>query len=160
MSLNKVILIGNLGQDPEVRYTNSQTAVVRLNIATSERRKSGDEWKDHTEWHTVVAFGKQAENCGEFLQKGRQVSIEGRLQTNKWQDKEGNDRYTTEIIADNIIFLGKGNGERTERSNDGGRGSGRGGSAPRGGAARGNAHTNRSSSVHQETDEDGGGMPY
>ena len=107
MSVNKVILVGNLGRDPEMRYTSGQTAVARFSIATTERRKdqSGN-WNDHTEWHNVVTFGKQAENCANYLKKGRQVYVEGRLQTSKWQDKEGKDRYTTEIIANTVQFLG------------------------------------------------------
>lgn len=107
MSVNKVILVGNLGRDPEVRYTSNQTAVATLSIATNERRKdqSGN-WADHTEWHRVVAFGKLAEFCSNYLKKGRSVYAEGRLRTNKWQDKEGKDRYTTEILADAIKFVG------------------------------------------------------
>lgn len=107
MSLNKVMLIGNLGADPELRHTSSQMAVSTLRIATGERRKdqSGN-WVEHTEWHSVVTFGKTAENCSQFLAKGRQVFVEGRLQTRKWQDKEGKDRYSTEIIANTVQFLG------------------------------------------------------
>jgi single-strand DNA-binding protein len=107
MAVNKVILVGNLGKDPELKYTSNQTAVARFSIATSERRKdqSGN-WTDHVEWHNIVTFGKTAENCSNYLKKGRQVYIEGRLQTNKWQDKEGRDRYTTEIIANTVQFLG------------------------------------------------------
>lgn len=105
--VNKVILIGNLGQDPEVRRTGSGAAVCTLRLATAERRKDASgEWADHTEWHSVVTFGTVAENCGRFLKKGRQVFVEGRLQTRKWQDKEGKDRYTTEIVALNVQFLG------------------------------------------------------
>lgn len=107
MALNKVLLIGNLGQDPEMRYTQSQLAVATLNLATGERKKNPDgQWVDHTEWHRVVAFGKTAENCGQYLQKGRQIYVEGSLRTRKWQDKNGQDRYTTEIVANNIQFLG------------------------------------------------------
>ena len=107
MSVNKVILVGNLGKDPEMRYTSSQTAVARFSIATSDRRKDqAGNWTEHTEWHNVVTFGKTAENCSNYLKKGRQVYIEGRIQTNKWQDKEGKDRYTTEVIANTVQFLG------------------------------------------------------
>ena len=111
MAINKVILVGNLGHDPELRYTGNQTPVCNFRIATSDRRKdqSGN-WVDHTEWHSVVAFGKTAENCSQYLSKGRQVYIEGRLQTRKWQDKEGKDRYSTEIIANTVQFLGGGKG--------------------------------------------------
>jgi len=112
--INKVILVGNLGRDPEVRNTNSGTQVATLNIATTERRKQGTEWVEHTEWHRVTCFGKTAENAGKYLKRGRQVYIEGSLRTTKWQDKEGKDRYTTEVVANDVRFLGK-NEERTER---------------------------------------------
>lgn len=107
MSVNKVILLGNLGKDPELRYTPSNVAVSSFSIATNERRKdqSGN-WGDHTEWHNIIVFGKVAENCNKYLKKGRQAYIEGRLQTRKWQDKEGKDRYTTEIIANTVQFIG------------------------------------------------------
>ena len=107
MSVNKVILIGNLGQDPEVRTTSSGTSVANLRLATSERRKDRDgNWGDHTEWHTVVCFGKTAENSARFLRKGRQVYVEGRLSTRRWQDKDGRDRYSTEVVCDSLRFLG------------------------------------------------------
>ncbi len=107
MSVNKVILLGRLGQDPELRYTQSQMAICTLNLATNDRRKSADgEWKDETEWHRVVTFGKTAENCNKYLQKGRQAFIEGKIRTNKWQDKEGKDRYTTEVLASTVQFIG------------------------------------------------------
>ena len=106
MSLNKVMLIGNLGQKPELRQTNSNLAVTRLSVATTENRKGPDgNWGKHTEWHNVTVFGKQAENCAQFLDKGRQVYVEGRLQTRKWQDKDGNDRRTTEVVASDVRFL-------------------------------------------------------
>ncbi|MCB0320489.1 MAG: single-stranded DNA-binding protein, partial [Bdellovibrionales bacterium] len=97
---------------PEMRYTQSQTPVSTLNLATSERRKDAQSgnWIEHTEWHNVVVFGKTAENCSNFLKKGREIFVEGRLQTRKWQDKEGKDRWTTEIVASNVQFLG-GKGE-------------------------------------------------
>lgn len=105
--VNKVILIGNLGADPEVRYTPNGTAVVQINIATTERVPVGDgNWEDRTEWHRVVAFGKTAENCGNYLSKGRQVYIEGRLQTRQWEDAQGVKRYTTEVVAREVQFLG------------------------------------------------------
>ena len=107
MGVNKVILLGNLGKDPELRYTTSQTAVCSFSLATGERRKDASgNWVDHTEWHNIVTFGKTAENCSNFLKKGRQAFIEGRIQTRKWQDKEGKDRYTTEIIASTVQFVG------------------------------------------------------
>jgi single-strand DNA-binding protein len=107
MAINKVILLGNLGKDPEMRATASGMQVARFSLATSERRKdqSGQQ-VEHTEWHNIVAFGKTAELCQRYLKKGRQVFIEGRIRTNKWQDKEGKDRYTTEIICDNMQFVG------------------------------------------------------
>lgn len=106
-SVNKVILIGNLGTDPEVRYTPSGSAVANFNIATNEswKDKNGQD-QERTEWHKIVVWGKQAENCGEYLKKGRPVYVEGRLQTREWNDKEGNKRYTTEVVATTVQFLG------------------------------------------------------
>lgn len=106
--LNRVSLIGNLGKDPEVRYTQSGTSVGTLRLGVTERRKEGEEYKDHTEWVSVVCFGKTAENASKFLQKGRQVFVEGRLQTRSWEDKTGQTRYTTEVIATQLLFLGSG----------------------------------------------------
>ncbi|MFV1997724.1 MAG: single-stranded DNA-binding protein [Acidiferrobacterales bacterium] len=106
--VNKVILIGNLGKDPEVRYAPSGQAIANINIATSEswKDKTTGEKQEKTEWHRVVFFSRLAEIVGEYLKKGSQVYIEGRLQTRKWQDKEGNDRYTTEIVANEMQMLG------------------------------------------------------
>lgn len=115
--VNKVILIGNLGKDPEIRYTQSGTAVGSFSLATTERQKKNDEWIDHTEWHNIVVWGKLAENAEKFLKKGSTVYIEGRLQTRKWQDKDGRDRYTTEIVCQNMQFL---NGGRDNKRSDGG----------------------------------------
>ncbi len=114
--INKVILIGNLGQDPETKAMPSGTTVCNLRVATSEswKDKQTGEMKEQTEWHTVAMFGRLAEIAGEYLRKGSQVYIEGRLRTRKWQDKNGNDRYTTEIVANDMQMLG-------------GRGSGMGG---------------------------------
>jgi len=112
-SVNKVILIGNLGQDPELRYTPGGTAVADLRIATNRRYKTRDgDWQEETEWHSVVVWSKQAENCKEYLAKGRTVYIEGRLQTRSWDDqKSGQKRYKTEVVADTVQFLGgKGGG--------------------------------------------------
>ena len=107
MSVNKVILVGNLGADPESRTTGSGTTVTKLRIATSERQKDRDgNWGDHTEWHRVTCFGRTAENAARYLRKGRQVYIEGKLRTRKWQDRDGNDRWTTEVIADEMQMLG------------------------------------------------------
>ncbi|HMM84611.1 MAG: single-stranded DNA-binding protein [Gammaproteobacteria bacterium] len=107
-SVNKVILIGNLGKDPEVRYTPSGAAVCNLRIATTRNWKNRDsgERQEETEWHSVVLYDRQAEVAGEYLRKGRPVYIEGRLKTRKWQDKDGNDRYTTEIVAETMQLLG------------------------------------------------------
>lgn len=106
--VNKVILIGNLGNDPEMKYTASGSAIANLTLATSEQWKDKDsgEQKEKTEWHRIVAFGKLAEIIGEYCKKGGQVYIEGKLQTRKWQDKEGQDRYTTEIVAEQMQLLG------------------------------------------------------
>ena len=125
MSVNKVILVGNLGRDPEVRTTSNGSKVVQLSIATSERwrdRATGEQ-REKTEWHRVVIFNERLADVAErYLQRGRQVYIEGQLQTRKWQDKEGRDRWSTEIVADNVRFLG-GRG-------DGGGGGGGGGDMP------------------------------
>ena len=111
-SVNKAIILGNLGRDPELRHTPGGKAVATLRIATNEvwTDQSGER-QERTEWHTVVVWGRQAENCSQYLKKGRSVYIEGRLTTRKWQDKEGKDRYTTEIIANNVTFVGGGRGE-------------------------------------------------
>lgn len=106
----KVTLIGNLGKDPEVRFTGSGTAVANLSVGCTERVKIKDKWEAVTEWVRVVAFGKTAENAGQYLAKGKQVYVEGRLQTKKWKDKEGNERYSTEVVAHQVLFLG-GNAE-------------------------------------------------
>ena len=106
-SVNKVILIGNLGRDPETRYTTGGDAVTNLNLATSEQWKDKNgEKQERTEWHRVVLFGRQAEIAGEYLKKGRSVYIEGRLQTRKYTDKDGVEKYSTEIVADRMQLLG------------------------------------------------------
>lgn len=114
MSVNKVILVGNLGKNPEMRYTQGGAAVANMTLATTERYtdKSGQK-QEQTEWHRIVAFGKLAEICGQYLTKGRQVYFEGRIQTRQWQDQQGQKRYTTEIVATNMQMLG-GRGDRTE----------------------------------------------
>jgi len=106
--INKAILIGRLGADPEVRYTPSGVAVANFSIATSEEWKDKDtgEKKERTEWHRIVVWSKLGELCGEYLSKGRQVYIEGRIQTRSWDDRDGNKRYTTEIVATDVQFLG------------------------------------------------------
>lgn len=106
-SVNKVILVGNLGRDPETRYTTSGDAVTNIRLATTDtwKDKNGEK-QERTEWHNIVFYGRQAEIAGEYLKKGSQIYVEGRLQTRKWQDKEGQDRYTTEIVADRMQMLG------------------------------------------------------
>ena len=120
-SVNKVILIGNLGADPETRYLPSGDAVANIRLATTDvwKDKSGEK-QEHTEWHRVAFFGKLAEIAGEYLKKGSPVYIEGRIRTRKWQDKDGQDRYSTEIVADRMQLLGGrggggGGGEATTR---------------------------------------------
>ncbi len=117
--INKVILIGRLGADPEIRYTNSGTAVAKFNIATTENwtNKNGERG-ERTEWHRIVAWGKLGETCGEYLAKGRQVYVEGRLQTRSWEDKEGNKRWTTEINANTVQFLGSPSQEQQRAGED------------------------------------------
>ena len=111
-SVNKVILVGNLGKDPEVRYTADGAAIANITLATTDtwKDKTSGEKKEATEWHRVAFFGKLAEIAGQYLKKGRSVYIEGRIRTRKWQDKEGQDRYTTEIIADAMQMLGSRSG--------------------------------------------------
>ena len=116
--LNKVMLIGNLGNDPEIRHTNSGMAVATLSLATAESWKDRDsgETRDKTEWHRVVFFGRVAEVAEKYLKKGSQIYIEGRLQTRKWQDRDGNDRYTTEIVGNDMQMLGGGRKSDTDES--------------------------------------------
>ena len=112
MSLNKVMLIGNLGKDPELRFTPSGRAVARFSLATSEQwTDQQGQRQDRTEWHNIVVWGKQAESCGQYLSKGRQVFIEGSIRSRQYDDKEGQKRYITEVIAQRVQFLGGGRGE-------------------------------------------------
>lgn len=117
-SVNKVILIGNLGRDAELRYTPGGAAVATLSLATTEvwNDRNTNQRQEKTEWHRIVVWGKQAETLQEYLTKGRQIYVEGRLQTRQWDDKDGNKRYTTEIKADRITLLGGGRGALAERS--------------------------------------------
>jgi single-strand DNA-binding protein len=126
--INKVILIGNLGADPEVRFTPSGQAVANFRIATSEswNDKTSGQKQERTEWHRIVVWGKLAELCGEYLKKGRQCYVEGRMQTREWMDKENKKNYTTEVVANTVQFLGGGAGA--------GRSGGEGYSGPRGSA--------------------------
>ncbi|HLL01923.1 MAG TPA: single-stranded DNA-binding protein [Myxococcaceae bacterium] len=131
--VNKVILIGNLGKDPEVRFTPGGQAVANFSIATSDSwtDKNGQK-QERTEWHRIVVWGKLAELCGEYLKKGRQCYVEGRLQTREWTDKENRKNYTTEVVANAVTFLGgrdAGSGDGMSRRNSGGSG----GSHSRGG---------------------------
>ena len=121
-SVNKVILVGNLGRDPELRYTQQGTAVANFTLATNENFQKKDGSRDErTEWHRIVAWGKTAELCSQYLSKGRTVYIEGRIQTREWENKEGQKQKTTEIVAQTVQFLGA-------RGEGGGRSGGSGGS--------------------------------
>ncbi len=145
--INKVILVGNLGNDPDVRYTAGGAAVANVSIATTEAwkdRESG-EMQEKTEWHKVVFFGKLAEIVAEYVKKGSQIYIEGRLQTRKWQDKEGNERYTTEIVANEMQMLGG-------RSSGGG-GSGGSPERERPAPSEGSSKPSRSSAARPAADQ-------
>ena len=162
--INKVILIGHLGQDPEVRALPSGSSIANLRIATTEswKDKQSGEFKEQTEWHTVVLFGRTAEVAAEYLKKGSQVFIEGRLRTRKWQDKTGNDRYSTEIVGNDMQMLG-GRGQGGGASGGaggGGRDTGRGaGSAASTGTSTGTSSTGEfsdapASSTEHDFDDD------
>jgi single-strand DNA-binding protein len=130
--INKVILIGRLGSDPEVRYTPSGVAVANFSVATSEEWKDKDsgEKKERTEWHRIVAWRRLGEICGEYLSKGKQVYVEGRIQTRSWDDRDGNKKYTTEIIANDIQFLGSRDRSDSGRPSGGGGGDFQGAPGP------------------------------
>ena len=120
-SVNKVVIVGHIGADPETRFTPSGTAVANLNLATNESRKTSEgEYQDHTEWHSCVLFGKRAEFAGEYLKKGQLVYLEGRLQTRSWEDDSGTKKYRTEVIGNEITMLGKkvGTGGSSQERND------------------------------------------
>lgn len=121
-SVNKVILIGNLGADPELKYTPSNRPLCNLSVATNEvfKDKTGQR-QERTEWHRVTVWGEQAETCSKYLSKGRSVYVEGRLQTRSWDDKEGKKRYSTDIVADRVVFLGGGGEGGARRGGGGGR---------------------------------------
>ncbi len=145
--VNKVILVGNLGQDPEVRYTANGAAVANITVATSEQwtdKQSGQK-QEKTEWHRVVMFGRLGEIAGEYLRKGSQVYLEGKLQTRKWQDQNGQDRYTTEIVANEMQMLGgrggAGAGGAADYSNQNFGGGGQPAAAPQGGGRAAPAQT-------------------
>src|SRR5690606_879804 len=135
--LNKVMLIGNLGMDPELKYTQGGAAILRMRLATTERYvEKGGEKQERTEWHTVIMWGNRAEALQKFLSKGQTVYIEGRLQTRAWEDKDGNKRSTTEIVANDLLFLGGGRGGGGAPSDEGG-GYGGGGGGGYGGGGGG-----------------------
>lgn len=123
MSYSKTVLIGRLGQDPELRYTNNQTAVCNFSIATSERVKRGSEWTDDVTWHRITAWGKTAENCNQFLHKGSQVCVEGKIRYEKWKADDGSEKQRTVINANLVHFLGgksaQGSTSREERIGEG-----------------------------------------
>jgi single-strand DNA-binding protein len=117
LGVNKVILVGNLGADPEVRYSSTGTAVTNFRLATSENWTNKEGGKEsRTDWHRVVAFGKLGEICAEYMRKGKQVYVEGKIRTRSWDDKEGNKRWITEVVASNVVLLGQ--------AAEGGRGTG------------------------------------
>lgn len=146
-SINKVILIGNLGRDPETRYSPNGGAICNVSIATTRswKDKTSGERREETEWHRVVFYDRLAEIAGEYLRKGRPVYVEGRLQTRKWQDKEGVERYTTEIIATEMQMLGSREG--------GGGGEADGGGAPREAASRAPAAAKKPAGFDQADDD-------
>lgn len=132
--VNKAIIIGRLGQDPEIRYFQDGTAVANFSVATSEewKDKESGEKRERTEWHRIVAFKRLAEICGQYLSKGRQVYIEGRIQTREWEDRDGNKRYTTEIVASTMQMLGSKSDAASQNAYGGGQAGGYG-RAPQGG---------------------------
>ena len=134
-SVNKVILVGNLGRDAELRYTPGGAPVATLNMATTEvwNDKASGQKQEKTEWHRVILWGKSAESLSEYLTKGKQIYVEGRLQTRKWQDKDGHDKYTTEVRGDRIVLLGGGGGGGTGGARPQQRGAGAGASSGGGG---------------------------
>jgi len=115
--MNKVMLFGRLGRDPELRTTQGNSSICQLSVATTERYKDKNgEWQESADWHRVVVFGRQAEQCGQYLTKGRELLVEGRLTTRKWTDQSGQDRYTTEVVAQNVTFAGgKGGGDEPQQ---------------------------------------------
>ena len=152
-SVNKVILIGNLGKDPEVKYTPSGMAVARFTLATNDRYKDKEgNWQDKTEWHNLVAFQRTAEIVGEYLKKGRTCYVEGKLQTSSWDDKEtGQKKYRTEIIVNDLVLLGGG-----REGGEGGGGYSRGGQKSSGFDQSGPDYDNAPAAAHptEVTDED------
>lgn len=148
--VNKAILVGNLGRDPELRHTPNGQAVVNFTLATSESwtDKSGER-QERTEWHRIVVWGRQAEMCNQYLSKGRTVYVEGRIQTREWEDKDGNKRYTTEINASNVNFIGP----RTDGGGGGG-GNYSGGGGASGGGGGGSARSDAPAETGPPMDDD------
>jgi single-strand DNA-binding protein len=141
--LNRVTLIGNLGQDPELRFTQSNQGVLSLRMATTESYfdNTTKERKERTEWHSIVIWGKRGEALNKILSKGSRICVEGRLQTRSWEDKQGAKRYTTEVVANNVLLLGgRGEGGGGRGEGGGGRGEGGGGGAGGGGRGYGGGH--------------------
>lgn len=158
-SVNKVILLGNLGADPEVRFTPSGQAVANFRMATTDSwmDKSSGQRQERTEWHRVVVWGKLGELCGEYLRKGRQCYVEGRLQTREWQDRDGQKRWTTEVVANEVVFLG-GRGEGGGGYGGGGGGGGGYGGGGGGGYGGGGGGGGRSSPEPFRDEGMGGGF--
>ena len=152
-SVNKVILLGNVGKDPEIKYTPSGVAIASLSLATNERQKKDGEWQDRTEWHNIVAWQRLAEIVGEYVKKGSKIYIEGRITTSSWEDKQsGEKKYRTEIVANDLVLLsGRGEG-------DGGEGGGRyqrgASSGNAGGMDQRSQHSDEMASQAEITDED------
>ena len=117
-NLNKVFLMGNLTRDPELNYTANGTSVVKLGIAVNRKFKQGDDWKTEVQYFNIVVWGKAGENCAKYLSKGRAVLVEERLQTRSWEAQDGSKRYATEIVADQVQFIGSGSGEEKPKAND------------------------------------------
>ena len=149
--LNKVMLIGNLGMDPELKYTQGGQAVLRIRLATTESyAKKGGEREERTEWHTVVVWGNRAEALSKILQKGKTIYVEGRIQSRSWDDKDGNKKYATDIVANDILLLGSG-GRGGAEGGYGGGGSGGGGGGYGGGrGGRGGEGGSRESDIPQD----------
>jgi single-strand DNA-binding protein len=150
-SVNKVILIGNLGADPELKYTPSNRPVCNLSLATNEvfKDKAGAR-QERTEWHRVTVWGEQAEHCSKYLGKGRSVYVEGRLQTRSWDDKDGKKRYSTDVVADRVVFLSDGGGQGGGRRGAAGAGGGGGGGGGRWGDEGGGGGGGGGAPGHEE----------
>jgi len=118
MSYQKIVIVGNLGKDPEVRFTQGGMAIANMSVAVSEKIKDGDQWKEHSEWFRCVLFGKTAENAGQYLKKGKKALVEGRIRQRTYDDKDGTKKYITELLADRVVFLsskGEGDDAQPER---------------------------------------------